>query len=280
MIYEIIYNNIFKNIKPQELTNISIEKKFKNDKKLITNYVIYKGLEYFNKNYTYLSITDYSIEKNLDVLENYIYIILKSNISATHPFIIFTNIKSNIIQICMSYGKDKKFAQIQLDKFETLLNNDWKHKITIPEYYALYLLFADSINTRKIDIITHNKFSLLNCNNIKQCNLTINKIKKTKINTIDKQKLIKEKEDYYKKKAINILEKFFYFLDNGNFDEAYKFLKIKKNKTKGRINKNHSYFNKQRIDTFFKSNKKLIGHLQIFIDLYQFIHLITNRIIH
>ena len=188
-------------------------------------------------------------------------------------------------------------GQYQLDDFETILNIKFKDTITRAEYYALFLLFADSIQTRKIEMITHDRFSLLNCSNIKQCVATTNKIKrdaggivvrrtkkrgkKHSVYTSSVIKELKDKELYYKKKAITILEKFFKMLDNADFVEAYKFLKIERVKGKGRGRgriMRGDYFGKERLDTFFKSNKKLIGHLQIFIDLYQFTHLIISRL--
>ena len=48
---------------------------------------------------------------------------------------------------------------------------------------------------------------------------------------------------------------------------AYNFLKVKKGK----------YFNKQRLDTFFINSKKLIGHLQILIEIYQFVFIMVDR---
>jgi hypothetical protein len=203
----------------------------------------------------------------------------------------------------MSYGKEKKMGQHQLDDFETILNIKHKDLLSREEYYALFLLFADSIQTRKMEMITHDRFSLLNCSNIKQCVATTNKIKrdagivvkrtkkrgrgankgygKRSVNS-SVTKEIQAKELYYKKKAIVVLEKFFKMLDNADFAEAYKFLKVERVKGKGGRGKGRvvrgDYYGKERLDTFFKSNRKLIGHLQIFIDLYQFTHLIISRL--
>jgi hypothetical protein len=285
-----IKNKIFKKVPTPELLNISIKNKYQTKEK-INAYITYKGLEFLKVELPYLPITEYSIQKNINNLDSFIYIVLKSKNSITHPFIVFANINSNHIFCLMSYGKDKKMGQYPLDDFEKLLNIKYKDEITRHEYYALFLLFADSVRTRKIELITHDKYSLLNCSNIKQCVATTNKlkrdaglvVKRTKKRgkggklgkSIYPSKLSKElrdKELYYKKKAISMLEKFFKMLDDGNFTEAFKFLKIERVKGKG------DYFGKERLDTFFKSNRKLLGHLQIFIDLYQFIHLIVSRL--
>jgi hypothetical protein len=279
-----IKNQIFKTVKNPELINISYKQKFTEKNKLnldkLYNFVIYKSLLYFKENYSYMPINDYSIEKS--IFTDWVYIILKSNHALTHPFICFANINNNELYICLTFGKTLNLGQINLNEFEKLLMEKWKHLLTKYEYYALYLLFADSVAIRKKELITHNKYSLLNCNNIKQCITTTNKIKKNKnLNKTLKIKEIKEKEVYYANKAIKVLEKFFNLLENKEFEEAYNFLKIDKKRkgyNKGKLLIKTKYFNKQRLDTFFKSNKKIIGHLQIFIDLYQFIHLCVNRI--
>jgi hypothetical protein len=300
-----IKNQIFRKVPSHELQNISIKNKYgKLDK--INSYITYKGLEYLKQELPYLPITEYSIQKNINNLDSFVYVVLKSKNSITHPFIVYANINSNKIYCVMSYGKDKKMGQYALDDFETLLNVKHKDLLTREEYYALFLLFADSIQTRKMEMITHNRFSLLNCNNIKQCVATTNKLKKDAGFVVKRTKKkgkgmkdakgiypsklskeLKDKELYYKKKALVILEKFFKMLDEGNFNEAYKFLKLERVKGnggrgngrggKGRIIQG-DYFGKERLDTFFKSNRKLIGHLQIFIDLYQFTHLIISRL--
>jgi len=274
-------NNIFRKIKTPELLNQSLNQKYNKNKEKIQSFIIYKGLEYFKLELPYLPITEYSIQKSIVILSNYIFVILKSKIALTHPFVVFANIDSNIINVTMTFGKENKLGQYKLDEFENILNIKWITSITPSEYYAIYLLIADSIQTRKLDLIIHDKFSLLKCSNIKQCIITTSKIKREYSNKSVVNTLIKEKELYYKKKAITILEKFFQFLDEKNFEEAYLFLKsekIRKGNGKGRIIQHNKYFGKERLDTFFKSNKKLIGHLHIFIDLYQFIHLLISRL--
>jgi hypothetical protein len=291
-----IKNQIFRKVPSPELQNISIKNKYGTVDK-INAYLTYKGLEYLKQELPYLPITEYSIQKNINNLDSFVYVVLKSKNSITHPFIVYTNINSNKIYCVMSYGKENKMGQYQLDDFETLLNIKHKDLLTREEYYALFLLFADSIQTRKIEMITHDRFSLLNCSNIKQCVATTNKIKrdagivvkrtkkrgrgankgygKRSVYNSSVTKEIQAKELYYKKKAIVVLEKFFKMLDNADFAEAYKFLKVERVKGKA---KRGDYFGKERLDTFFKSNRKLIGHLQIFIDLYQFTHLIISRL--
>jgi hypothetical protein len=273
---------LFRLIKSPELLNISIINKFNNNKEKIKSYIAYKGLEYLKEEIPYLLITDYSFQKSISKLESYIFVILKNKNILTHPFVVFANINTNEIYFLMSYGKDKKMGQYQLDLYEEILSEKWKYMITTAEYYAMYLLLADSIQTRKNDIITNDRYSLLKCSNITQCVVATRKIKKENRDKSTISNLIKEKELYYRKKAILALTKFFNLLDKAQFEEAFKYLKIEKIKKghgRGRIIKKNSYFGKERLDTFFKNNRKLLGHLQIFIDLYQFIHLLVSRII-
>ena len=75
----------------------------------------------------------------------------------------------------------------------------------------------------------------------------------------DKLKLKEKARDFYLQKAIEFIKTFFILLDNQNYDEAYEFLKGDSGK----------YFGKQRLNTFFKNTKSIIGHLEIFISLYQ-----------
>ena len=80
-----------------------------------------------------------------------------------------------------------------------------------------------------------------------------------RISSNDKLKLKEKARDFYLQKAIEFIKTFFILLDNQNYDEAYEFLKGDSGK----------YFGKQRLNTFFKNTKSIIGHLEIFISLYQ-----------
>lgn len=275
----IVKNKIINIYVLEKIINTTFYKKFNGNKKNINKYILSEGLKLLNKMYSKICIKEYTIYD--DILLNNTFIILKSKSSMNHPFIIYGNYHTNYVKLYLSFGKDRYLGQLDLDLFEKLLSDKYKHLLTKDEYYSLYLMFLDSIYTRKNELINNDKYSLLKCINIKQCLTTTKTIKKNnKLSTIQKNNLVKEKELYYKKKAVNVLEKFFTMLDKGQFENAYKFLKVdkvKKGTHKGKIIKQNEYFNKQRLDTFFKSNKKIIGHLQIFIDLYQFIHLLKLR---
>lgn len=275
-----IKNKIIHKYTISDLQNSTYHKYFKGNDRDINKYILEKGLYYLKLEIPYLQITEYTFYDN--IIPSNTFIILKSKISYNHPYIIYANHYSNTIKIFLTFGKDNKLGQIQLDDFEKIFNSSYKNELTLNEYYALYLMFLDSIHTRKQDMIANDRFSLVKCSNIKQCIIVTRKIKKNKkISKFEINKQVYDKELYYQKKAIEVLEKFFDMLDKGLFEEAYYFLKIekvRKGKHKGKIATKTKYFGKQRLDTFFKSNKRLIGHLQIFIDLYQFLHICISRI--
>ena len=59
-----------------------------------------------------------------------------------------------------------------------------------------------------------------------------------------------------------------HLLDNKKFDDAILFLKGNDGKL----------FGKQRLNTFFKNTKSIIGHLEIFIGLYEIYHDVKSSI--
>ena len=103
--------------------------------------------------------------------------------------------------------------------------------------------------------------------NIKMCRKKSRQIKRQRISDKYKRREIKKINMFYEQKARRMIKKYYDFLDDKNFQEAYNFLKVKKGK----------YFNKQRLDTFFINSKKLIGHLQILIEIYQFVFIMVDR---
>jgi hypothetical protein len=195
-----------------------------------------------------------------------IYISLITEPNGNHPVVAFASIYEPYIYMVRPYGKDT--GQVSLDQFENLLDSKFKSKVTLAEYYALYLLFSESVRQRKQEMLFHDKHSLLKCNNIKQCVTKQKQIMKAKkMPLAEKRRELQKFHSYYEKKSIRMIEKYFELLDNRQYAEAYAFLKIK----------NSKYFGKQRLDTFFVSTGAIIGHLQIFIDIYQFIYLLIDR---
>jgi cystathionine beta-synthase len=85
-------------------------------------------------------------------------------------------------------------------------------------------------------------------------------------------KYLKEKNPSIKVWAIDtygsLLKKYFDMLENKDYEEAKLFLKGGGT----RANYKSKYFGKVRLNTFFKNTKNIIGHLEIFILMYQLLH--------
>jgi len=95
----------------------------------------------------------------------------------------------------------------------------------------------------------------------------MNEIAKMRVSTVEKKKLIVHYQVYYQEKAIKFIGKYFELLEGKEFNEAFLYLRGSRGK----------YFGKQRLNTFFKSSKQIVGHLQIFIHLYQVLHLLYEK---
>ena len=68
------------------------------------------------------------------------------------------------------------------------------------------------------------------------------------------------------------VKKYFKLLGNKNYSEAYSFLK-------GGETKHNDYYKKRRLNNFFKNNKSIIGHLEIFISLYEILHMVRMKLL-
>lgn len=268
-----MYKIKFQDIKNKIITNIRIDEKktlyeiYKNTGK-IEAFITKKCVQYIKKMFSDLDILSYEFQ-NIPgpELDNYVYSLVLTRPATNHPFVVYANKHSNIVHIIHPFGKDIEYGQKSLDTFEQLLQDKYKSKINKPLYYAFYLLFGESIKIRKHELVTNDKYSLLKCSNIKMCRLKERQIKKQRISDKYKKREIKKINMFYEKKARKMIKKYYDFLDNKNFQEAYNFLKVKKGK----------YFNKQRLDTFFINSKKIIGHLQILIEIYQFVFIMVDR---
>ena len=83
---------------------------------------------------------------------------------------------------------------------------------------------------------------------------------KKRIPEQEKQNVLSKYNEYYLNRAVGLLKIYFNLLESKNFEEAYLFLKG---------NNSKKYFGKERLNTFFKNTKSIIGHLEIFITLYE-----------
>lgn len=188
-------------------------------------------------------------------LNNYIFAILYTKTNINHPYLLYFNLDDIIITFLIPFGGDYK----QVD-YITYMN-------AIPETNyiertAIYILIEKSILIRKIGIVDSRQFSLINCTNITNCIKKMREIDKMRISQIEKTEQKAKYSDYYLNKAIDFLKYYFVLLEQQNFNEAMLFLK----------GGDAGHFGKQRLNTFFKNTKPIIGHLEIFISLYQLFH--------
>ena len=173
----------------------------------------------------------------------------------------FVDGASSIIGMLIPYGVEQKQAPMQ--EIPSIIP-----LCTPMEKYALYLALVKSIELRKSAILDSDQYSLLKCENISNCTKKMNEIKKMKISKESKIDMINECQAVYLDKAVAFLRKYFILLANQDYNEAREFLKGDKGK----------YFGKQRLNTFFKNSKAIIGHLHIFIPLYQYLIIVGQQI--
>jgi hypothetical protein len=191
----------------------------------------------------------------------WIYITIITSPNVNHPYIVFADTSSNIIGMLIPYGLEQKQAPMQEIPSIIPMCNPM-------EKYALYLALVKSIDMRKSAILESDQYSLLKCENISNCSKKLNEIKKMKTSKAQKIEMIRECQSVYMEKAVVFLRKYFILLANQDYTEAREFLKGDKGK----------YFGKQRLNTFFKNSKAIIGHLHIFIPLYQYLAVISQQI--
>ena len=173
-----------------------------------------------------------------------------------HPFLIFGDMSKSYYQILMPLGSE--IGQIGtkiLEKYLEFLNRI--------EIIAVAVLLNRTIKIRQVNITQDPRYSLFNCDQIKQCNTKLSEINKMKISSSQKDKIIIQYEKDYRSKAKLVLDHYFELLSDRKFDLAYDYLK-------GGKSKSSPYFGKTRINTFFYSNHKITGHLEIFIYLFKF----------
>lgn len=213
-----------------------------------------------------LSVNNYIFHKSWNA--NIMYISLITAPNKNHPVVAYAYLDEPYIYMVRPFGKDK--GQVGLDQFEDLLDSEFRDRLTPSEYYGLYLLFSESTRQRKLEMIFDDRHSLLKCSNIKPCQAKLKAIRvDPKLKTAAaRQALAVKWQEFYERQSIKMIETYFELLDEREYAMAYAFLKSKAIKT-----------SKQgaRLDTFFAKSKAIIGHLQIFISIYQFMYLLVDR---
>lgn len=175
-------------------------------------------------------------EKKTPFKNTFFFIIYTIN-NKNHPIIGYISKANtaNVLYLIRPTGR-RKF-NISMEQIQVYLYA--KNEINLLESYAVYLSIIKSIVTRKKELISDPNFSLLKCSNIINCNSK------------------NEKESI--QKAGEVLQEFFTHLENNKTKLAS--LMIKENG--GTAN--------QKLLTIFKNKKKIIGHLEIFIPLYELV---------
>jgi hypothetical protein len=222
----------------------------------------YLGLATVNfiKKMVDLDITDYKTHPSWS--PEWIYISLVSRQSANHPWVAACNIYSGYFEVYRPFGRDP--GQISIEQFNVILANTRFNKA---QYYGFYILFSENMRVRKEEMFFSSRHSLLRCENIKQCLLKKKEIAKSRLSPAAKAAEMAKYQAFYEKKCVTFLQKYFDLLDTRNYDEAFAFLRMKHGK----------YYGKQRLDTFFVSTGEIIGHLQIFIEIYKLIYTVIDR---
>lgn len=235
---------------------MQVESNNYNDK--INAYMITKAqqfLQYHNKSLEYKESQIYTLQ----FLPRYIFLVFITKTNTNHPYLFYVNLDERTLNFLLPTGKEQKQANIE-DYMETISN------CNISDLSAIYILLEKTIYIRKYAILNM-RFNLLDCDNISNCVKKMREIDKMKISSTQKNELRTKYNTYYLDKALNILKKYFDILEAKEYEEAYLFLKSNHN------NRYKSkYFGKERLDTFFKNTKNIIGHLEIFIVMYQLLH--------
>lgn len=170
-----------------------------------------------------------------------------------HPFLLFGNINNKSYHIMVPIGN--KSGQIQIDTI-----NNIAHHFNKEENFACQILLSKSILIRKKSILMNPEFSLFNCGNIDLCREETKKINIKNLGKEEKQNMIKKIESKYLDQAYIMIQHYFKLLKMGSFSKAKEFLRG------GRYT-----FYKQTLKNFFKKDKNLLGHLEIFISLYKMV---------
>jgi hypothetical protein len=221
----------------------------------IISYSTTKGQQFVKFHNKYLDVRDCQLFTLQQYLPRYIFVLIQTKTNTNHPYLLFFNLDDIYITFLIPFGGDYK----QADSSTYWGALDEANQI---ELTAIYILLEKTIYIRKLGIVDSRQFSLINCSNISNCIKKMREIDKMRVGASEKQELRARYSEYYLHKAIDFLKYYFDLLENKNFDEAQLFLKGGDSK----------HFGKQRLNTFFKNTKSIIGHLEIFISIYELYH--------
>lgn len=218
-------------------------------KQFLANYS--NNIKKYKKTFPFLTLDKFKIIHNLP--EFHLFLYTKPFIN--HPFLIYGNLNRTYYKIVIPFGD--KFGQTNLSAL-----NHFIQFITKEEARLMLELLNKTIEIRLYNLITDNEFSILKCENIKPCRPYMLKVNKLKYPLSKKRKLIAQMGEIFESKGKILLKTYFDFLRSYDFVSARHFLgenKIKSNKFKYQ----------SRLDNYFMTNSKIVGHLKIFILLYE-----------
>ena len=228
----------------------------------IRQYMTTRAKQFINHHNKYLHFKEYEVY-TVPFLPRYLYAIVLTTTNTNHPYLMFMNLDDIYITFLIPFGKDYK--QADLDLYENAIYESNKAELA-----AIHLLLDKTIFIRKKGILESKQFSLIACSNISNCVKKYNEIDRMAISPNDKLELKARYREYYQHKALDFLKYYFDILDRKEYDEAWEFLKGDAGK----------YAGKQRLNTFFKNTKSAIGHLEIFITLYEVFHSSRKQLFH
>jgi len=223
-------------------------------------YLAYQAKSFLNQYYPRYQLKEYNIY-TFQYAPRWLFFVIITNPNTNHPFLMYTNLDEKKLYVILPLGKDS--GQVELFVFRDAIE-----ECVGIEKFAFFFFIERTIYIRKFAILYNKQFTLIDCNNISNCVKKLHEIMKMNI-SIDKKKALQTKyNDFYLHKATDMLKEYFDMLELGEYDEAFLFLRGDKGK----------YFKKERLNTFFKDTKAIIGHLQIFIALYQLLNQLRLRV--
>ena len=264
--FQHIKASVFKQIKIS--TGPSIYSMVNRNQEKLEPFITLKAIQALKLLYPELDVADYKyheVPKSLRA-RGYYMASIYTKPEINHPFIVFALADDKYITLVRPFGKSR--SQVSINDYAVFTESKFQHEMRRVEYYALFLLFAESAGIRKRELIDSDQYSLLKCINIKQCQQKYKEISARRTGTPEfKIQELKRWKVYYEEKAIKFLQKYFTLLESRDYIEAFLFLK----------GKNSKYFGRQRLDTFFVDTKGIIGHLEIFVSIYEIMHDIIDR---
>jgi hypothetical protein len=247
--------------------NLILSFPYSNNSKIDTALLDVKFNKFLKSYYTNLKRIDVEFPiLTVDYIEEYTannvyYRIYYTYPFNNHPFLIYI-VKSDAIKeyaIVVPIGN--RVGQVNLNVIIPLVPY-----FTPIERIAMIELTIRSIAIRQYNLITHPKYSILNCYIIGECIDKVGLINQSPLSTDRKEKLINETEIFFINKIHILLDRFFVILNENKLDAATRFIN-------GEYNR---FFVNQGLSKIFINSKDLIGHLEIFIHLYRLLHMLKN----